>query len=565
VFTNPIEAAMHYFTSMDKFIASTKIFNEAVDSGVVRWVHPSARGASGHPQGTNVPGHYVELTGRWAERGDKAKAYAPENWARVYNNWLSRGFETAGGAGEYGPVYNALRTGSNAATQALLSFSGYHAFTMAEASMATQFARVLEAMRSGNVAQAGRELVKVPFAPISYAVQGKKLKDMYLGKTINISPQDREIIDLITDAGGRMAGTRHALDYQASQMGTYLNSFRRGKLAAEFKEYADWVRGKPIRGSARVVASTIGRTMDQWNQPLFQHYIPAMKNGAAHGNLQQWLQANPAATQAEKLAAARRIVDSVDNRFGEMIHDNLFWNKMAKQSAMLGMVSYSWNVGGWREIGGGLRDVARASVGKGEWTPKANYVVSTALTWAMLNGIYQFLKTGEPPKDIQDLMAGRTGGVDAARGGAPERIIPPGIMKDVFAYYEHPVQELGNKVGPFPKLVTQTAMNSDWRGAPVFSPRKGDQTIMQKVPDWLADYFRFVAKSTSIQGQNIAKGPMVGSNISAPEKGLGIRTAPPYLANPERTERRLQRFEQYQWKRKLKFDRRQERLYDEGE
>src|SRR5262249_58404459 len=92
------------------------------------------------------------------------------------------------------------------------------------------------------------------------------------------------------------------------------------------------------------------------------------------------------ASYTEKLAMARKIVDSADNRLGEMIQDNIFWRKGLKQSAMLAMLSYSWNMGGIREIGGGIRDIARTAAGTGAMTRKGDYVISTAGTWGLLAG-----------------------------------------------------------------------------------------------------------------------------------------------------------------------------------
>jgi hypothetical protein len=561
--TNPIDATMHYITSIDKFIAAQEILNTAIKDGTVIYRRPTVMGASGHSNSLQgVPPGYAALKGRGSKDAMGATAYAPEDWARIYNNNISRGWADVGE--EYGNAYTKAQTAANAITQTLLSFSGYHAFTMAEAGMSNQIAKSIEAINAGKPFNAAKEFAKTPLAPVAYAFKGAKLRDVYLGKLAARSPEEKEIVDLITQAGGRMAKQPKLADYDSSALGDYLTSFRRGKLAAEFKAQGADIAAAPIGGTFRTAASNIGRVMDTFNKPLFQHYIPMMKNAAASENLSQWIKLNPTASQAEKLAAARRVVDSVDNRFGEMIQDNIFWNKVAKQSAMLAMLSYSWNVGGWREIGGGVRDIARTSVGQGGWTPKASYVVATALNWAIMSASYQYMKTGEAPKDIHDLVAPRTGGVDA-RTGQDERIIPPGIMKDVFGYYEHPMQEVFNKVNPALKMVGQTLTNQDWRGDPIFSPKDPMQSAMEKVPDWLANYFSYVTKTMSpIQVQQLGRGPEEGSALNPVELGLGIRKAPRQFTDPEGYEIMLDKIKRDAWRRKMSHDKKEAERYKGG-
>lgn len=567
--TNPIDATMHYITSMDKFIASQEMLNTAKADGTIIYRRPTVMGASGHSSSLQgVPPGYTAITGRGAKDATGATAYAPEDWARVYNNYLSKGWADVGE--EYGNAYSVMQRGANAITQTLLSFSGYHAFTMAEAGMSNQIAKAVEALSAGKPFDAVKEFAKTPGVPISYAFKGAKLRDVYLGKLAARSPEEKEIVDLITQAGGRMAKQPKLADYDSSALGDYLTSFRRGKLAAEFKAQGADIAAAPMGGTFRTAASNIGRVMDTFNKPLFQHYIPSMKNAAAAENLGQWLKLNPTANAAEKLAAARKVVDSVDNRFGEMIQDNIFWNKVAKQSAMLAMLSYSWNVGGWRELGGGVRDIARAGVGQGGWTPKASYVVATALNWAIMSASYQYMKTGEAPKDIHDLVAPRTGGVDA-RTGQDERIIPPGIMKDVFGYYEHFGQEVMNKMNPGLRIAGQSASilggqgGQDWRGDPILSPKGQGQTALEKVPDWLAEYFSFIVKGMSpIQSQQLGRGPEEGSALNPVELGLGIRKAPRQLTDPEGYEIMLNKIHRDAWRRKLMHDKTEEQRYKGG-
>jgi hypothetical protein len=564
--TNPVEAAIRYITSMDKYIASLEMLNAGKASGAIKYIRPRTMGASGHPSSFKVPQGWAPLEGRGSTNQFGARAYAPEDWARVYNNFISRGFDQIGG-GEYGDVYNAARRTANAITQTLLSFSGYHAFTMAEATMSNQMSLAVRQLRHGRPIKAVSEGLKIFKSPVSYAVRGKKWEDMYLGKSMPVSPQDKEIIDLITQAGGRMAGYKHALDYEMSSLGDYVTAFRRGRLRAEMTKHIEDIKKAPVLGTFRTLASNAGRIMDTFQKPLFQHYIPSIKNAAQAENLGQWIKLHPNATFEEKLAAARKVVDSVDNRFGEMIHDNIFWNKVAKQTGMLAMLSYSWNMGAIREIGGGGRDVARTIVRAKPWTEKADYVVGMTINWAIMSAIYQYLKTGEPPRDAHDLAAPRTGGIDQ-RTGEPERIIPPGQMKDVFGYFNNFGQEAMNKMNPGLRLGLQSLSilggqgGSDWRGDPILSPRGEDQSVAEKLPEWLGEYFNFIAKSMSpIASQQLGRGPEEGSALTPLELGLGIRKAPRELIDAQSQDAMMRNIWRGRYIKKLRHEKTEQRRY----
>ena len=48
--------------------------------------------------------------------------------------------------------------------------------------------------------------------------------------------------------------------------------------------------------------------------------------------------------------------NSVDNRMGQMVYDNLFWNRTLKDLALASVRSVGWNLGTLRELGGGVSD-----------------------------------------------------------------------------------------------------------------------------------------------------------------------------------------------------------------
>jgi hypothetical protein len=561
---HPLEATMRYITSMDRFIASEAVMQTAKDQGYVRFIRPKVMGASGHPESFKVPDGWAPLKGRGATDGSGAQAYAPEGFARVYNNFISRGIAELDPA--LGTAYETARRGANAITALELGMSGYHALTMTQEGIVNGVANAIRQLRTGHPVKAVKEIGKAYVAPVMGAIKGKKVQNVYLGT----SPGSREmqkVVELLTAAGGRAKGAAHAPDYNFSKTGSYWTAFKRGALRGQLAVDAQAMKSRPITGTAQVAFRHIGRVIATVAQPLFEKYIPLIKNGAFYENMSQWLTAHPNASQAEQLNAARQVWDSVDNRFGEMVQDNIFMNKVMKQVGMLSLRSWSWAMGGVvRELGGSVRDVARAPfkrpTGTGpqdtRWTQKMDYAIALPVVYGTLSAAYQYLKTGQAPESIQDLMAPRTGGVDAT-SGEPERLIMPGYMKDVFGFYEHPVQEATNKIGTAPKMAGELLSNRDWRDDPIFNAN-------DSAPQWLKQFWDYAVQNLGpISIRGAMQGQKEGSNLNKAETMLGVRTAPRYLTDPEGYADMMKSIHGKQWKTKERHDRKQQQLYGGGE
>lgn len=547
--TDPIEAAMRYVTSMDKFIASTEVLDVAKANGTVRYIRPKTMGASGHPDSFRVPDGWVAIKGRGATDATGAQAYAPADWARVYNNFIDRGVHASEA---WGPVYNAAQHASNTITALELGLSGYHAFTMANEAVISEVARGISQLVGGKPIRALGTIASSPAAPVRTAWHGHKAEQVYLGRTPG-TPDMRRIVDLQTAAGGRAVGKSHAADYRFSAMGSYWTAFKRGAIKNEMAQSWQNVKGSPVVGTAKEAGKMMGRIMETVAQPIFEKYIPKLKNGAFYDTMHSWLEANPRASYDDQVKAARQIWDSIDNRFGEMVQDNIFWNQTLKQTAQLAMRSYSWNMGTVREIGGGVRDLAR-----GEWTPKASYVLALPIVVATMNAAYQYLKTGEAPRQVEDVVAGRTGGMApgfGGRGDVEERIALPGYQKDVLGWYHDWKQEAANKIATGPRMVGEAFAGKDWRGDPIARPDAD-------VPQWLADYFTWVGNSLGpISIRQLMRGEKEGSEISTPEMLMGLRPAPAHIQDPEGSERGMRAIRTRQWKTKQAHDRKTQQQY----
>lgn len=539
---DPVQTTLEYVNNARRFIAANKILKQGQQEGDVFF----------QPLGKNkMPDSdsWVPIEGSLGRKGG-GQLYAREGWARVYNNWRSPGF-----TGAAGDVVHAMRRTSNTITGMELGLSGFHFTTMVNEAIINDVAKAVANVSKGKLGSALKDVALSPTAPYRLAKQGGRLERVYLGKEAG-SQEMREMADLLTAAGGRAKGMSHAKDYEYTAMGSFFQAWKRGALASEGKQYLEGMAANPLTGTAKVAASVVGRTMQTIMEPLFNVYIPKLKNGAFYDTMAQWIKANPGADRAAKLDAARVIWDSIDNRFGESVNDNIFWKQHMKQIAMLSMRSYSWNVGTIREIGGGLKDAASHKM-----TPRVAYTIALPIVYGTIGALYQKMKTGEFPQDAQDYIAPRTGGTDPATG-QPERMIMPGYMKDVFGWAHDPAELAKHKLSTFLTTIGEMASGKDWRGAPIAPPHEPNAPFEETAPPWLLAYMKHVgSKLVPISVRDLSRGEKQGSNLTVGERMLGIQPGGRKYVDPEG----MKSYDRYRklkdWQIKGAYDARQESYY----
>lgn len=550
---DPVQTTLEYVDNARRFLASKKMLEAGEASGDVIFRGLGAK----HKFPTDD--RWVPIDSALGKRGG-GQLYAKEGWARVFNNYISPGF-----TGAAGDVMHSLRRTSNTITGLELGLSGFHFTTMVNEAIINDVASAVANISKGKFGAAAKNIALAPTAPIRLARKGGELRDVYLGKTSG-SPEMRRMAKLLTKAGGRGAGISHARDYEFTAMKSFWDAFQRGTLKMEGRQMLNDIKQNPFSGPPRQVASVVGRVMKDLMKPLFEVYIPRVKNGAFYDTMKQWLDTNPMATVKEQEDAARVIWDSIDNRFGESVNDNIFWKNHMKQIAMLSMRSYSWNVGTIREIGGGLKDIASHDM-----TPRVAYTIALPIVYGTIGALYQYMKTGEQPQDMKDLIAPRTGGTDP-RTGLPERMVMPGYMKDVFGWYHDPLELASHKLSTFVTTAKELATGKDWRGAPIAPPNMPDENTPWEVntPAWLLAYFNHVgSKMVPISVRDMEIGPYgipqfrhkVGSNLTGPERLLGIQPGGQKYVDPEGL-KALERYRELKgWRSKEAFDARQESYY----
>lgn len=527
---DPIEMTTRYIQNANRFIARERVLEQAQNANLLIKTNRLA---------AKPPAGWVELFSRGTQR-----YYAPAGFARIWRNFTSPGF-----TGPMGDVYRPMQHAFNAITWLELGLSGFHATTMANEGIVNEVANAVQHGARGHLTDALKALVRAPGAPVGLYRRGLEVEKSWLGSTPG-THQMRRVVDLLERAGGRAKVFMRPDEYRASAAGSYFEAWKRGALRMQADEAWKTAKSGPL-GPAKVAWSSVSRAMDTISAPLFEKYIPRMKNGAFYETMAQWLQHNPGASVAEQERAARAIWDSIDNRFGELVQDNIFWDRTLKQSSMLMLRSYSWLLGTLREIGGGVGDLTR-----GELSQRASYVIALPIVYGAVNALYQALKTGQPPQDYHDLIAPRTGGVDAATG-QPERLAPIGYMRDVFSWTEDPVRTATAKIATGPRLTGELLTGKDWRGDPIAGP---DMSGLEHV----AAYAKHVGEAfTPLSIRNAWK-RKTGSAVSGAENLFGLQAAGRGYVDPEGLASMQENIAKKAWRRKTQYEAKQQSYYDEA-
>ena len=258
--------------------------------------------------------------------------YMPSGAAQIISNYLSPGLQGKA-------CYKMLRGAANMMLQFALGFSAFHAgFTTFDAAVsklaiALQYAaagKLLDAFKHGNP-------LAVAYAPIHNIVKGGKIRDAYLREAAN-DPELAKYVQAIVEGGGRITMDEQ---YRTNMRKAFMDALRRhsvGKMA---------LTGLPALAEAAMY-------------PVLEWLVPRQKLGIFADMVDFELKRlGPDATQEQRREAFAGAWDSVDNRMGQLVYDDLFWNRTVKDLMMITVQSVGWNLGTIRELAGAAGDTAR--------------------------------------------------------------------------------------------------------------------------------------------------------------------------------------------------------------
>lgn len=484
---NPIDLVLLKAKEMQKYLAGQKVMAELKGRGMVTFVkageipgpgmkpiddriatvYGPRNGAVGLPEGANIEPEDVTVHGQRI----MGKYYAPEQVATVMNNYLSPGLRGSAS-------FRGYLTLANSINQFQLGFSAFHlGFTTQDvmtSKLASALEQAYEGAKTGNVkmmAKAVGKAASVPISPITNLFTGSR----GVSEWMKPGSQGAEIAKIM-DAY-RMGGGRAKMDefHQATMWKQMTNALHTMGAAEDL--------GGKVSGAASAAWRAPFAIVEKLGEPLMKYVVPRQKVGIAMDMLKFEMERMPKdATVDDVRKAAGKVIDSVDNRMGQMVYDNLFWHKATKDIAMASVRSVGWNLGTIRELGGGAVDTAKflnntlTPGQKAEFTHRMAYAIALPATTMMTGAIYSYLKTGKGPEELKDYFAPKTGEVDPQ--GRDVRMVLPTYSKDVMHYAHDPVGTLTGKLHPALAVGYEMLKNEDFFGREI---RNSDDELMQQL------------------------------------------------------------------------------------
>lgn len=449
--------------------------------------------------------------------------YAPAEAADVFNNYLSPGLRGQA-------WYDALNSIGNAMNQAQLGFSGFHLMFTAMDSAVSKFALGIEQAGAGKFKDAAKSFATTPIAPFANYLRGSKvLSDYFAASNVAGGGRLTPIIDSLIKAGGRV------------KMDSFYKSGAIEGMWSAFRE------GRYVSGALKAPFAAI----EAVSKPIMEVLVPRMKLGIFADLARFELERLPKdATVDQVREVMAKVWDSVDNRMGQMVYDNLFWSKKTKDFAMIATRSLGWNIGTLREIGGGFIDTAtvikrnKANIqGAKEAaasglpfvadpviTHRMAYVAALPVVVGIAGALLHTAMTGHLPDDIEDMYYPRTGRVKP--DGKPERIQIASYLKDVVAYGQHPLQTLGHKTHPLIASMIEMLQNKDFYGTEIIDP---DSSPSQKAKDaakFAAQQFMPFSFRNGQQFVGEGKQGVISKTVTKAGSYIGLTPAP---ADTDRT------------------------------
>jgi hypothetical protein len=452
---NPVELTLLKYHEMDRYVMGQKIFQEFKDKGLAQFSRSDIP-PEGYAKINDRVANVVEYRPTTKSNGDpgapervlRGHWYVQEDAARVLNNFLSPGLDRF-------KWFRALRWVGNNVNMAQLGLSGYHfTFTMIDAGtskLSLGIEQVAQGKPKGLVTMA-RGIAGTPFAnQIEAYYKGSKVLREYT-KPGSVGADYAKIVDALLAAGGR---TEMPKIFKNSSLANFFTSIRAGN-------YPGAVLRAPFAALEAV------------SYPLMQNIVPRIKLGVfSDMALHEFERLGPTATRDQIRASMGKIWDSVDNRMGELVYDNLFWNRSLKDLSFLSVRAVGWNLGTIRELGGAMAVdsptfISRARAGAPIITRKIAYLVALPITVGLMGALYQKLKTGKNPESLRDYFYPRTGKM--LPDGTEERVNFPSYLKDIGSYSRNPLVTVGHKLHPMWSTVIDMLKNKDFYGAEIRNP-----------------------------------------------------------------------------------------------
>jgi hypothetical protein len=431
--------------------------------------------------------------------------YMPSDAARIVNNYLSRGLAGVKGLRH---INEAGRYLNNLKNTFQLGFSLFHFSTTTIDASITATAQGLQKVLTGkpkNIAQGlkmmAQGLTVLPTLSKNYAKANSVYKDLWAGR---VSEDIQKLMD---------ANAIPKIEKQWQINATYefqksINKIKRGRLT-------------DLKSIPSAVWNGLLVVPEIASKIIMEYHVPRMKVASILNEIKTELDTRGSLTNEEIQKIKETAANNADDRLGQVVYDNYFWDKSLKDLAFLTIRSFGWTGGTQRAIGGGIYDIPKSTKRffKGEGiSPRTAWLMTLPVQVGLYGAFYQYMMTGQPPQELKDYYFPKDGTKNP--DGTDHRVSLPTYMKDLFSYKKNPYKTLTSKVSPLMTEAHEIYNNQDFYGVPIYDE---DDPSYKKGLDLL----KYELKTLEPFGFREKPGPKIplASQQSIQEK-VGLTTAP---------------------------------------
>lgn len=452
--TNPITMFKLAYDDSMKYITSQRIITSLKSDGVIKFVK----------SGGEVPEGYVKINDNVANvyfKSDTGMVKTGEYWiqegpGRMLNNMLSRDLIRDTKLGE------SLMGIKNLYTQVELGLSPFHAVAITLEQIASGMGiGARKIFNLGDVVGGIKDILEAPFSPKSTFSLGRDVFKFATVKDFENSEAGKKLLERMPNAkeyiGDFFQGGGLMKQHDDLKSNTY-------------KALKEQVGKDNYIGAALRALPAINEGI---MSPLFNVYIPTLKIGLFMREFPLILAENKSRLESGKVTReelSRKVVDSVDNRLGEMNFDNLYWNKTFKTATQFMLRSVTWKLGNIRQMGMAPIEQAQEFIDatkegrRPNLSPKMAWLFGLSLTQVVISSVMQqlYLDDDDKDKDIKDfkdIVAPRINSSDKK-----ERVVIPTYYKDLLHFWHAPTEYVTSGVsGPLGKGI-ELYKNVDFYG-----------------------------------------------------------------------------------------------------
>lgn len=359
---------------------------------------------------------------KWKSPNGK-KYWVHDHAAQILHN----AFETKtlwNAGGILGDAFRGAMFLKNIMVSTLLSLSGFHALHVLTLDNATNMVRASKESLSGkknpiswmaDFIQANLYGSKgIPLKALyDNPAYGGRLIKAYEGKIdpAQLTAAEKQLMTFMTEGG-------FIPHLSAQYKTTAIENFKKA------------IREQSPIGAAKATLWSPFAALQLLQKPMMEVWIPRLKAASYAKDIQTAIKTDPTLLQdtPRRIEVFHKLAKSIDNRYGEMAYNTLFWNRTIKDIGVANTLSLGWQLGFLREYGGGMMDVGQFMKPGSSITQKVKtglldrpmfltFYTSQSLLYG---GLMTYLLSGQLPETIEDYIFPKNG--ETNPDGTPQRV-----------------------------------------------------------------------------------------------------------------------------------------------